>query len=609
MKEKLKKIPIIDLIICIILSTLQFYSVHTFFAEMIKSYTLFFTPIIFIITYYMIRVIKNELKSSNKIKYLFQLVLVFIFGTILIKSFIINIYPIAIMEMQKAIIYGVGWSLFGMSILLNLKVLLRKISFKGKMFEEKGLKSFLLYCIPSVVILGAVFVLYYPGIGSIDTLVIWSNIQNSHYSDAHPIMLMMLYKGLSLIWNNIAVVTLFQVIICILSFGYTAYYFFCKGLKKIWCFAIAVILPLLPTNTIYSILLWKDIPYTIGLLVFTIFIMKIIEDDYLYKYKNIVKLVVVGIFVMFMRHNGFIPIIGGIGLLGLYFLIKKHYKYVFKLIIVGVFLVAGYYGLKNITLNLINKDTSPGKTSATYDGNSLMTLSIPTTVFTHQIIYIQDEAGDEFTTEQREKFDEFFYADMVENHKFKYRQGDKYGPNWQFYHKPYETVKVIPNGMDLVRYYFGLFKEHPIMALDSYQKLIGIIWSSSDYGPIAYRGYFVNGLRGYVSQEYRNYMSPVTDFLDKYIYDVYKGALIIFVKPAFYLLIILLMCYVSYKRHKWKLILIMSPVFLNMIGYFVAIASQDVRYFYINFLAFIIAIFYAFMKNEDEKSEFAHKTL
>jgi hypothetical protein len=40
----------------------------------------------------------------------------------------------------------------------------------------------------------------------------------------------------------------------------------------------------------------------------------------------------------------------------------------------------------------------------------------------------------------------------------------------------------------------------------------------------------------------------------------------------------------------------MSSVFLNIAGYLVVITAQDVRYFFINMLAFIVAIAYAAMK-------------
>ena len=242
----------------------------------------------------------------------------------------IYIYPVARMAVPKAMLFGFGWSLIGMALTYVLIYQIAKISWQGREYKAQGIAKYLMYCIPSAIILGAVFAIYYPGVGSGDTRYIWEQIHANNYTDTHPLMFLMLYKGLSLIWDNIAVITLFQFITCVLAFGYVAYYFSGKGLSKFWSWVIAIALPLLPVNAFYSVMLWKDIPYSVGLLIFIVLAIKVLEDDWFKKLINILWFALVGLFVMFMRHNGFIPILGTVGLMGLYYLCKKHWKTMFK---------------------------------------------------------------------------------------------------------------------------------------------------------------------------------------------------------------------------------------------------------------------------------------
>ncbi len=111
-----------------------------------------------------------------------------------------------------------------------------------------------------------------------------------------------------------------------------------------------------------------------------------------------------------------------------------------------------------------------------------------------------------------------------------------------------------------------------------------------------------------MSENYTQFMNPIKVFLDNSLFKVYGGSFIIFSRPAFYLMIICIFCFVGFRRHKWKYLIAMSPVFLNVAGYLVVITSQDVRYFFINMLAFIVAIVYAFMKQvKPEKAVLSEK--
>lgn len=609
----------VKIIITVIVTIIEFISVHMLLNKEWGLLTLLLIPVLFFLSLFFIEEITNNyIAAKSKWKFFGELALVFLFGTLFIKSFIVYIYPLSRMAMSTALIYGLGWSLVGMSITYFLKYLLIKISWKGTRYTKNGLSKYLLYCVPSIVILGVVFAIYYPGVGSADTSYIWDLIHQNSYTDTHPLMFLMLYKGLTLVWDNIAVITLFQYIICTVTFGYVVYYFSCKGLKQVWCWVIAIVLPLLPVNAFYSVMLWKDIPYSIGLMVYIIITIKILEDNYLDKNINLIKIVLLGLFVMYMRHNGFIAILGTVGLLGLYYLVKRQYKTMFKLAVIAIVLIVLFYGIKSGVGALLNKEATALQNkpnneksdSISYDNKTIVPSVFPTTVATQQLIFIEHYYGDTFTQEQKEKFAKYLKVDEVEAHKFKYRMGNKYGPNWEFYHKPYLTQRGIPiDELDeFWDYYFELFKQHPMTAIESYQKLTGIIWASVGYGPTAYRGYSKDRFNEYVSEGYNEFMHPIKDILDNSIFNKYGGIFVVFCRPAFYLMIIGVFCFIGFKRHKWKYLIVMSPVFLNIAGYLIVISAQDVRYFFINMLAFVVAIAYATMKNgESEEAAIREK--
>ena len=192
--------------------------------------------------------------------------------------------------------------------------------------------------------------------------------------------------------------------------------------------------------------------------------------------------------------------------------------------------------------------------SVSYDNKTIIPTVFPTTIAMQQLIYIQNYYGDTFTPEQKEKFGLYLKEEALEEHKFEYRMGNKYGPNWEFYHKPYLTQKgiAIPDLPAFWDYYFEVCSEHPITALESYQKLTGIIWASVGYGPTAFRGYAYDDFTQYVSKGYASFMQPAKEALDNTVFGLYNGFFIIFNRPALYLFVILLFCFAGIKRHKSK---------------------------------------------------------
>ncbi len=163
--------------------------------------------------------------------------------------------------------------------------------------------------------------------------------------------------------------------------------------------------------------------------------IKVMEDDYLTKPVNMIKYTLVGLTVMFMRHNGFVAIIGTGGLVFLNALFTKKFSRLWRTLIIGACLVGLFVGIKEITKVIINNaftieeervvaaevtDRSDFYEQEGYTDVTLMPNYVPTIIAVQQLIYTQHYCGDEFTAEQSAEFEEYVYIDKLDQHKEDY---------------------------------------------------------------------------------------------------------------------------------------------------------------------------------------------
>ena len=107
-----------------------------------------------------------------------------------------------------------------------------------------------------------------------------------------------------------------------------------------------------------------------------------------------------------------------------------------------------------------------------------------------------------------------------------------------------------------------LFVALAIAMFGGYEKITSINWASSNYGSVAYRGTVTANVEGLDQYEYRPIIQNSMNYtLDKSVFAYISSSMsIIFWRPAFALLLMLLFSHVAYRKHGAGAIYMILPV-------------------------------------------------
>jgi hypothetical protein len=594
--DKIKEILKIKNIAALAFSLFQisyiFILIRAFASKLIVL--LFILPVVFFNFAFIKYIDKNKIDFTAKWKKIKFYSAAAIISIILCKSISINIFNLS--QGVLSIPAGLGLMAFCYQAVIFIIYSMEKVNLETKRPHKKY--ALFLYLIPSLVIFTLLYLVYFPGVHSMDSLVIWTDIGNNIYNDAHPLVYLFLIKLLRILWNDIAVVTLFNMLISAFTFAFIANELDRLGLPKWAAWAVAIALPLFPANALYAVTMWKDIPYTMGLLMLSMLLLRCFTSDYYYTKKALPQLFFVSLFTLFMRHNALLSVFLSLFILGVNYLIQKDKKLIIKTLILGVALIVSYYGIKNISIGVLSSSSSGGE----FSGESLIYYTIPPTIAQQQIIYTEDAAGTSFTPEEKEMFARVFKVEGLAAHKEKYSENDI----WMYYHKPGDTVLYDCTRMEFWQYYLHMWTRFPRSMAMGYQKITSIIWSSSTYGSVAYRGtnddINIEGVEPYV------FRPVIKKFMDAKLYrSVFNysdsSLSVVFWRPALAFILSLILLLIAKRKHGKAAWFVFIPVFLNQITYLIVIASQDTRYTYVNYAMFMIMLALAVLKPKQIKTE------
>lgn len=167
---------------------------------------------------------------------------------------------------------------------------------------------------------------FFPAIMSADSLTQWEQIKGlSKIDNWHPVIHTMFNKFFLSIYDSPVSVALAQMF---LMAGIAANFFlflYKKGIPAKWLMWLALGFALIPANGVYSVTLWKDIPFTFSLLWLTLVLAKIVTDDaYLRKIPSYIEIILALVCAALFRHNGMpVFILAVVGLLIYFFKTKK----------------------------------------------------------------------------------------------------------------------------------------------------------------------------------------------------------------------------------------------------------------------------------------------
>ena len=261
-----------------------------------------------------------------------------------------------------------------------------------KLKEKKSGFSWLQYAVPMIVIWGVYLAALWPGMMSPDSIDQWQQILTGQFNDSHPVVSTLIMWAITRIWFSPAAIASFQILALSLTAAWGLGYLREIGLPKAIAWIITGLFAISPVNAAIVNTLWKDIPYAVSILLFSILILKIVFTGgrWLGQRLNWLWFGLVGLLIALLRHNGFpIPVVCLILLIFCFKPFAK--KIVFSLMTtIGLWLLIRYP-----VFDLLKVNTDTG----TYSG-----------IFLHHI-GAHLENGDEMTPEESAAVNSILDAD------------------------------------------------------------------------------------------------------------------------------------------------------------------------------------------------------
>jgi hypothetical protein len=220
-------------------------------------------------------------------------------------------HDISITNQFKVPFYA-GWPLVALSIFLS-------ITFFGLILLV-GLLLFP-YVAPLLIVWFSFLLAYWPGTLNSDAMIQWLQTISGDYVDWQPVFHTLTMEFLNHIWYSPAAVAITQILGLSVVVGYSLHSFKQHNAPKWVPWVVVGLLVFTPVNGFLVISLYKDIPFSIFILLLSVLILKIIisKGGWLKSKWNLVLLGLTFILVTLYRQNGVTVPLGSVVLVGLFF--------------------------------------------------------------------------------------------------------------------------------------------------------------------------------------------------------------------------------------------------------------------------------------------------
>lgn len=410
--------------------------------------------------------------------------------------------------------------------------------------------------------------IYYPGFMSADSFNQWNQATTLNMTNAHPVISTLYLVICQRIFNNPGFVILVQLFLVAGVIGWS-----CSIIEKIFAkrkivIGLNLFMALYPIFSLYSITMWKDIIYSLLLLIATNLLLLLLHnEEWLNHKKNYFMLTGTIILIYLYRHNGIVPAI--IILISLLIILKGFRKKIFLMISIVLVSTSLFNGL--VVRSITTEENGGSVVANTILGSMGAVISSD--------YEIEDE--------------EFWYKVLPEE-------------EWKSKYNPYTLDPLGWNPL--------LDKEllNSKMAFNSWMKHVmkypmRMIKHQLDFNSLTLQviqpkeGYmYVNNfrvLRNDLGIESSTKFPALTKLIDPMI-DIYQRRSInwLFFRPASWMYSVLgifLIHLLKFKtKDKWRQLLVLAPMFGNIVSILIGIVAQDVRYLFANFLIAPVLIGY-----------------
>ena len=204
--------------------------------------------------------------------------------------------------------------LLGAAVLLPVIFLLINALYLFQLKPEKPAPEhryyWLLYTLPMIAVWTFFLLIFFPGAMSVDSVVQWGQALTGQYTDHHPAFHTLAIWLLSRLWESPAVVALAQIIGLSLGAAWGIKLLESHGLSRRLAWILSLAFALSYPNASMTVTLWKDIPYGVAFLVFSLYLFQIAASNgkWLKSWKHAALLGLVSAVIPLLRHNG-LPVV------------------------------------------------------------------------------------------------------------------------------------------------------------------------------------------------------------------------------------------------------------------------------------------------------------
>ena len=224
-------------------------------------------------------------------------------------------------------------------LFLVLTIFLAGVQIKPAPVLQPKKGFWLLYALPMIAVWGIYLLTFFPAVMTPDSIRQWGQVISGQFNDALPVVHTLLVMLLTRAWFSPAVVIVFQIIALALTVAWGIQLLADQGLPRWAGWGLALVFALSPVNGNMVVSLWKDIPYSICLLLLSLMILKAIfsKGAWLGERFSWLWLTLVGLGISLFRLNGLpVPILS---LIVLAFV----YRYQWKRVVLSVGVIAGMW--------------------------------------------------------------------------------------------------------------------------------------------------------------------------------------------------------------------------------------------------------------------------
>ena len=146
---------------------------------------------------------------------------------------------------------------------------------------------------------------FYPGFMSVDSISQWDQAYTFQLNDWHPYLSTLYIWLFQRIFGNPASVSVFQIFSTTLFFSWMFDLFLKKGIKKFIIIPLFIIFSISIPIGVYNITLWKDIPFSLSIVMFGFFLSQTLNKESWCKLDYLL-FTALSVLTIYMRHNGIV---------------------------------------------------------------------------------------------------------------------------------------------------------------------------------------------------------------------------------------------------------------------------------------------------------------